>query len=209
MCFCVWVCVLNTTPIYIIYDTYFSVNQLSNSMTQSIRVAKFELIIGVHIYFLLCTKKLEALDAFFPDWYPEKCQLSFLIPGRQWSTEVLWDLFCKSSSCPKVTCILCIESLWYFCFYIIWKERLVFKKNCYGFTPTLSDSQSSLVPGPSRLFLAFVGYSAFPPILSFFSLMEYNPSWHSNLPIQSRLFFWFRRNFTLFHCIFSTFPYPY
>lgn len=43
-------------------------------------------------------------------------------------------------------------------------------KQFYGFTPTLPDSQSSLVPGPSRLVLPFVDYITSHPILSYFLL---------------------------------------
>lgn len=52
---------------YMMYNTYLSVNLTSNSKAQSIRVAKFDLLLGLPICFPLRRKKLEVLDVFFPD----------------------------------------------------------------------------------------------------------------------------------------------
>lgn len=49
------------------YNTYLLVNLISNSKAQSIRVAKFDLLIGLPICFPLHRKKLEVLDVCFPD----------------------------------------------------------------------------------------------------------------------------------------------
>lgn len=49
------------------YNTYLLVNLISNSKAQSIRVAKFDLLVGLPICFPLHRKKLEVLDVYFPD----------------------------------------------------------------------------------------------------------------------------------------------